>query len=391
MDTSNMVTAASAGVDAPSTDSSIINTLDIDEHYIQRMLLPHYSNDSVVTSKIADSVLTILETGDERETENKLVVLLGFDKFDVVKSLMSNRWRLVFCIQLRKVSDDEAAKDALLGKISSHPEGLKVLEEINAKQDVKGLDKKKISDRLRMAEEEARKLKEINADKLKKGDVTDMDDVEVDTGGKAVKEGLRSLDLDTLAFKDGARTMTNESCKLPDKSWRVTKPGYEEVHVPAVRNVPGEGERFVKITELPKWTHNAFKGMDKLNRLQSKMYEPAFKNSENLLLCAPTGAGKTNVACLTMLNILSQYMNPDGSLDLKAFKMIYVAPMKALVQEVVKNFGKRLAPYGITVRELSGDSSLTRQQIQDTQLIVTTPEKVRGGERERERRVKSTN
>jgi len=115
--------------------------------------------------------------------------------------------------------------------------------------------------------------------------------------------------------------------------------------------------------------------MDKLNRLQSKMYEPAFNNSENLLLCAPTGAGKTNVACLTMLNILSQYKNPDDSFDLKAFKMIYVAPMKALVQEVVKNFGKRLAPYGITVRELSGDSSLTRQQIQDTQLIVTTPEK----------------
>ena len=99
-----------------------------------------------------------------------------------------------------------------------------------------------------MAEEEARKLKEINADKLKKGDVTDMDDVEMDTGGRAVKDGLRNLDLDTLAFKDGSRTMTNESCKLPDKSWRVTKPGYEEVHVPAVRNVPGEGERFVKVT-----------------------------------------------------------------------------------------------------------------------------------------------
>ncbi|GMI24908.1 hypothetical protein TrRE_jg654, partial [Triparma retinervis] len=195
------------------------------------------------------------------------------------------------------------AKSALFTAFEPFP-----VKEMKAKQDVKGLDKKKISDRLRMAEEEARKLKEINADKLKKGDVTDMDDVEMDTGGRAVKDGLRNLDLDTLAFKDGSRTMTNESCKLPDKSWRVTKPRYEEVHVvPAVRNVPGEGERFVKVTELPKWTHEAFKGMDKLNRLQSKMFEPAFKNSENLLLCAPTGAGKTNVTCLTMLNILSQY------------------------------------------------------------------------------------
>jgi pre-mRNA-splicing helicase BRR2 len=101
------------------------------------------------------------------------------------------------------------------------------------------------------------------------------------------------------------------------------------------------------------------------------------------------GAGKTNVACLTMMNILGQYrreMNDNEQdyigdneekeqFDLKSFKMVYVAPMKALVQEVVKNFSERLKDYGITVAELSGDSSLTRQQIAETQLIVTTPEK----------------
>ena len=91
------------------------------------------------------------------------------------------------------------------------------------------------------------------------------------------------------------------------------------------------------------------------------------------------------------MNVLGQYRKEDkdndveeggekkskheGMFDLSAFKIIYVAPMKALVQEVVKNFSKRLAPYGITVRELSGDSSLTRQQIAETQMIVTTPEK----------------
>jgi len=116
--------------------------------------------------------------------------------------------------------------------------------------------------------------------------------------------------------------------------------------------------------------------MAKLNRLQSKMCKSALYNSDNVLLCAPTGAGKTNVAMLTMLNIIGQYKHESSdTYDLKSFKIVYVAPMKALVQEVVKNFGKRLAPYGITVRELSGDSNLTRQQISETQLIVTTPEK----------------
>jgi pre-mRNA-splicing helicase BRR2 len=131
-------------------------------------------------------------------------------------------------------------------------------------------------------------------------------------------------------------------------------------------------------------------GMDKLNRIQSKMCDVALKSSENILLCAPTGAGKTNVAAMAMLNILGQYRKEkkaetdsddeaDGDkkeqFDLNAFKIVYVAPMKALVQEVVKNFAERLSDYGVVVRELSGDSSLTRQQIAETQLLVTTPEK----------------
>ena len=128
--------------------------------------------------------------------------------------------------------------------------------------------------------------------------------------------------------------------------------------------------------------------MNKLNRIQSKMCDVALRSSENILLCAPTGAGKTNVACLTMLNILGQHRKEgdaesgdesDGgeksAFDLKSFKIIYIAPMKALVQEQVKNFRNRLSHFGVTVNELSGDSSLTRQQISETQLLVTTPEK----------------
>ena len=36
------------------------------------------------------------------------------------------------------------------------------------------------------------------------------------------------------------------------------------------------------------------------------------------------------------------------------FKIIYVAPMKALAAEIVRKFGKRLAWLGIKVRELTG-------------------------------------
>lgn len=55
--------------------------------------------------------------------------------------------------------------------------------------------------------------------------------------------------------------------------------------------------------------------------------------------------------------------------------MIYIAPMKALVTEVVGNFSKRLEPLGLSVKELTGDSQLSKQQISETNLIVATPEK----------------
>lgn len=68
--------------------------------------------------------------------------------------------------------------------------------------------------------------------------------------------------------------------------------------------------------------------------------------------------------------------HPSGfSIDRDAFKVIYVAPMKALAAEITRKFGKRLAWLGIKVRELTGDMQLTRQEIAETQIIVTTPEK----------------
>lgn len=61
------------------------------------------------------------------------------------------------------------------------------------------------------------------------------------------------------------------------------------------------------------------------------------------------GAGKTNVALLTVLHEIGKHLNDDGTVKVDEFKCIYIAPMKSLVQEMVGNFTKRLAPFGITV------------------------------------------
>jgi len=55
----------------------------------------------------------------------------------------------------------------------------------------------------------------------------------------------------------------------------------------------------------------------------------ALNTSENILMCAPTGAGKTNVAMLSILHTMSLYRNATtGKIDTSKFKIVYVAPMK---------------------------------------------------------------
>lgn len=52
------------------------------------------------------------------------------------------------------------------------------------------------------------------------------------------------------------------------------------------------------------------------------------------------GAGKTNVALLCILREIHKHVNADNSVNLDEFKVIYVAPMRSLVQEMVANFSK---------------------------------------------------
>jgi pre-mRNA-splicing helicase BRR2 len=86
------------------------------------------------------------------------------------------------------------------------------------------------------------------------------------------------------------------------------------------------------------------------------------------LYCSNSGAGKTNVAMLCILHEVGKFMNDRGEIDKENFKIVYIAPMKSLVQEMVNNFSQRLMEYGITVKELTGDSSLTKKQIAETQV-----------------------
>ncbi|XP_061571388.1 activating signal cointegrator 1 complex subunit 3 isoform X2 [Cololabis saira] len=172
------------------------------------------------------------------------------------------------------------------------------------------------------------------------------------------------------AFVGGARML------LPEGIHRENNKMYEEVEIPP--NEPmavGFDEKPVLISDLDQVGQLVFKGMKRLNRIQSLVFETAYNTNENLLICAPTGAGKTNIAMLTVLHEIRQHLQPGGVIKKDEFKIVYVAPMKALAAEMTNYFSKRLEPLGISVKELTGDMQLTKGEILRTQMLVTTPEK----------------
>ena len=90
-----------------------------------------------------------------------------------------------------------------------------------------------------------------------------------------------------------------------------------------------------------------FSNIRSLNEIQSRVFYPALFTRENLFKCAPTEAGKTNVALLGILNALT---------GRKRGEAVYIAPMKAIESETCGNLSRRLATYDGVVSELTGDS-----------------------------------
>lgn len=353
----------------------VLNVHQIDAHWLQRGLSKYY-DDANISAKLADDVLDILQDQDELECESKLIVLLDVDKFDFIKLLLRNRAKIFYCTKLRQAqseTDKKKIEEDMLQDVEGG--GPAILQALEQKASAESWAQDRTVAAVNQTKREGRL---INKEYKASIGVVEDSSVPILSGESwgVSKRPEKVLDLESLQFAEGGHTMTNKKCELHDKSWRAMKKGYEEVHVPALKHVAPPGEKLVDIKEeLPEWTHKAFANMRTLNRIQSKIYKQALYSSDNILLCAPTGAGKTNVAMLTMLHEIGQHRKEDGSIDLDAFKIVYVAPMKALVQECVLNFGQRLEGYGIQVKELSGDQSLTRQQISETQVIVTTPEK----------------
>ncbi|KAF8507301.1 putative RNA helicase [Hysterangium stoloniferum] len=338
---------------ASKSDSDRVSPHEIDGFWLQRQIAEVYSDPVTATDKTTEALSILSSESNLRDCENALMELFDYNH-RLVMVLSHNRDVIVWCTKLARSDRDE-----------------RVNVEVAMREKNVGWI-----------------LKELAGDRKAKAARGDVDAMDVDVKKPAdvpstatialgsTPTPRRVLDLEGMVFSQGGHLMSNKKCKLPEGSFKRSKKGYEEIHVPAPKPKPVTTSEIVPIDNLPEWAREAFGTMKTLNRVQSKLFPVAFGTDEPILLCAPTGAGKTNVAMLTILNELGKVRDEvTGGFDLDSLKIVYVAPMKALVQEMVGNFNSKLAPYGVKVGELTGDNQLTKQQIAETQIIVTTPEK----------------
>lgn len=230
----------------------------------------------MVSQAKANEVLNILkETGDERECETQLVLLLGYESFEFIRMLKKNREMILYCTLLAS-SQSESERQKLREKMRSDGNLAKILRQLETgKNDDEDMD---------------------GASSRMQKHKSDYDANEVSGTGQVVGQ-RQVLELDEMAFAQGSHFMANKRCQLPDGSFRKQRKGYEEVHVPALKPKPfDDTESLQPIENLPKYVQPVFEGFKTLNRIQSRMYRSALERDDNLLLCAPTGAGKTNVA-----------------------------------------------------------------------------------------------
>ena len=251
-------------------DKDIVSPHTIDGFWVQRQISEVYP-DPVTAADKAASVLTILGSESSlRDCENQLMELFEYQSFHVITKFLKNRDVIVWCTKLMRSDADERVNV----EVAMREKGVGwILREL-------------------AGDRQAKKTHDDAMD-------VDVKDVTVTVPKTATLapgstvQPKRTVDLESMAFSQGGHLMSNKKCKLPDGSFKRSRKGFEEIHVPAPKKHAGSDDELVPMTKLPEWTRAAFT-VPKLNRVQSKLFPVAFGTDEPLLLCAPTGAGKVS-------------------------------------------------------------------------------------------------
>ncbi len=98
--------------------------------------------------------------------------------------------------------------------------------------------------------------------------------------------------------------------------------------------------------------------------IQTKAIEKGLLDGESIMVCAPTGSGKTLVGEIALLRAIF-----NGS------RGLYLVPLRALAYQVARLLKERYEENTIHVGVTTGDMHLTGEEMSDYDIIVTTYER----------------
>ncbi|KAF2153517.1 P-loop containing nucleoside triphosphate hydrolase protein [Myriangium duriaei CBS 260.36] len=146
-----------------------------------------------------------------------------------------------------------------------------------------------------------------------------------------------------------------------DRSVRGARNAHSDT--PTVRGI-----KLVSPRVLPDRLRSVFP-FELFNAVQSESFPNVYLGDDNFVLSAPTGSGKTVIFELAIARTILQCPAAD-------YKIVYMAPMKALCSERKRDWQAKFAPLNLTVDEVTGDSDhVCLRAVRDAQVIITTPEK----------------
>ncbi|XP_021913277.1 activating signal cointegrator 1 complex subunit 3 isoform X2 [Zootermopsis nevadensis] len=333
--------------------------------------------------EFADTIVNMLKSGRSNdELQNELFDLLGFDRFELIQSILQHRNDIILGASVAEEKKSLASQSAPDQRRPNY--GCQVVVQSEQEKHL-----------LKQVRKEEKKLnKAINRNDEEDVEEPEFNPVEL----RAKRQAALKTAMNAPIFQDRSRVTQSQEkyphvydsqrqvqqssgfiagvkVMLSSDVKRTDNKQYEEVNIPVSEPAPlSVGNNLVSISSLDEIGQMAFQGVKTLNRIQSIVFDTAYRTNENLLICAPTGAGKTNVALLTIVHQIRQFID-QGVIKKDQFKIVYVAPMKALAAEMTQNFNRKLNCLGISVKELTGDMQLTKSEILQTQMLVTTPEK----------------
>ncbi|CAG8561643.1 11778_t:CDS:2, partial [Acaulospora colombiana] len=143
----------------------------------------------------------------------------------------------------------------------------------------------------------------------------------------------------------------------------IVLPEYHQKHTDLLNLPP------IPVTELKNKVLEEIcaKRFSHFNPVQTQVFGTLYNSPGNVLVGAPTGSGKTVIAELSMWWAFREY--PES-------KVVYIAPLKALVKERVDDWNARITgPMRRRLVELTGDVTPDLRSIENADIIITTPEK----------------